>query len=311
MRPRPEDWKFDLDTALDAVVQLRSNIPDDAFTAPLLGTERGGNGVVIREGLVLTVGYLITEASTIWLTTNKGTVAGAFPLAYDQNTGFGLVQPLTKLNVRPIEIGSAAACRVGENVVLASHGGPAHALKASIFAKREFAGYWEYVLDEAVITSPAHPRWSGAALLDPRGRLIGIGSLLVQVEADGREAQANMFVPIDILEPLLDRLAHPSRSAGPARPWLGMYTQEANGSIVVIGTAHDGPADKAGVQQGDLVLGVATTRVRRLGEFFKLIWRQGPAGVEVPLSIARDGDVLRISVKSADRNDFLKKPHLH
>ena len=144
MRPRPEDWRFDLDGALDAVVQLRAEIPEYAFTAQILGTERVGNGVVIRDdGLVLTIGYLITEASTIWLTTNKGVVVPAFPLGYDQTTGFGLVQPLAKLGVRPLARGSAGSCRIGENVVIAGHGGRARALRATVFAKREFSGYWE------------------------------------------------------------------------------------------------------------------------------------------------------------------------
>src|SRR5260221_943638 len=177
MRPQPEDWRFDLDTALDSVVLLRSEIPEDAFTAPLLGTERIGNGVVIRDdGLVLTIGYLITEASTIWLTTNKGVVQGGFPVAYDQTTGFGLVQPLGKLGVDAITRGSTSTCPVGGNVVVASHGGREHSLKATGFAKREFAGYWEYLLDEAVYTAPAHPQLGGSALIGPGRGLIPLGS---------------------------------------------------------------------------------------------------------------------------------------
>src|ERR671923_1407642 len=190
MRPRPEDWRFDLDRALDAVVLVRAEIPEDAFTASILGTERAGNGVVINEsGLVLTIGYLITEASVIWLTTNKGTVVGGTVLAYDQTTGFGLVQPLGKLGVKPIERGTAASIRVGENVVIAGHGGRAHALKATVFAKREFAGYWEYVLDEAFFTAPAHPQWGGSALIGADGKLAAIGSLLVQEKIDAGTIQ--------------------------------------------------------------------------------------------------------------------------
>ena len=219
MRPKPEDWRFDLDHALDAVVLVRAEIPEDAFTAPILGTERAGNGVVIREdGLVLTIGYLITEASVIWLTTNKGAAIGGFPLAYDQATGFGLVQPLGKLGVRPIERGSAAAIRVGENVVVAGHGGRAHALKATVFAKREFAGYWEYVLDEALFTAPAHPQWGGAALIDADGKLVGIGSLLVQEKIDAGTLQGNMFVPIDLLDPILDDMVKTGRAGARAAP---------------------------------------------------------------------------------------------
>src|SRR5688572_14890192 len=207
MRPRPEDWRFDLDHALESVVLLRAEIPDDAFTASILGTERVGNGIVIgRDGLVLTIGYLITEASAVWLTTNRGTVVAGDPLAYDQPTGFGLVQPLGRLGVQPIERGSAAACKAGDKVVVAGHGGRKHALQASVLAKREFAGYWEYVLDEAIFTLPAHPQWGGAALIGGDGRLLGVGSLLVEEKMQGEAVQGNMIVPIDLLDPILDTL---------------------------------------------------------------------------------------------------------
>src|SRR2546422_10853786 len=153
MRPRPEDWRFDLDAALDSVVQLRAEIPEDAFTAPILGTERAGNGIVIREdGLVLTIGYLITEASTIWLTTNQGVVAGGYPLAYDQATGFGLVQPLGRLGARALERGTAASCRIGENGVVAGPGGRAHPPKAAGVAKREVRGSLGYRAAGAAFT---------------------------------------------------------------------------------------------------------------------------------------------------------------
>ena len=174
-QPRSEDYPFDLERTLSSIVGVHSIIPPDAFTAETLGTERAGNGVLIDKGLVLTIGYLITEASTIWLTTNKGNVVGGFPVAYDQTTGYGLVHPLGKLGVKPIERGSANSCRVGENVVMAGHGGSVHSLKATVFAKREFAGYWEYVLDEAIFTAPAHPQWGGAALIGAEGKLLGIG----------------------------------------------------------------------------------------------------------------------------------------
>src|SRR5258706_2631505 len=175
MRPRAEEWRFDLEHALDAVVGVRAEIPEDAFTSQILGTERAGSGVVIREdGLVLTIGYLITEASTIWLSTNQGHVVGGFPVAYDQTTGFGLVQPLGKLGVRPIERGSINPCPVGENAVMAGHGGAPHSLQATVVGQREVARYWEYVLDETGVTPPPHPQWGGAAPIGPRGKLLGI-----------------------------------------------------------------------------------------------------------------------------------------
>jgi S1-C subfamily serine protease len=312
MRPRPEDWKFDLDAALDAVVGLRAEIPEDAFTASVLGTERAGSGVVIRDdGLVLTIGYLITEASTIWLTTNKGAVTGGFPIAYDQGTGFGLVQPLGKLGVRPLERGSAAPCRVGENVVMAGHGGRTHALKATVFAKREFAGYWEYVLDEAIFTAPAHPQWGGAALIGADGRMLGIGSLLVQEKIDAGVLQGNMIVPIDLLAPILDDLLKLGRPNQPPRPWLGVYVTEATGRLVIAGLAAGGPAEKAGLRVGDIVLEVAGAKPSGLADLFRRIWAVGPSGAIVALKIARDAATRELAVRSSDRNEFLKKPHLH
>ena len=187
MQPAPEEVRFDLRAAVDAVVALRADIPDDAFTAPILGTERTGSGVVIGDdGLVLTIGYLVTEAESIWLSANDGTVVPGHPIAYDFATGLGLVLPLSPLRVRPIARGSAASLAPSDDVFVLGSGGRAHALKATVIAKREFAGYWEYLLDEALFTTPVHPEWSGAALVGEDGRLVGIGSLLVQ-EAVGED----------------------------------------------------------------------------------------------------------------------------
>ena len=312
MRPRPEDWRFDLDRALDAMVLLRAEIPEDAFTASILGTERAGNGVVIAEsGLVLTIGYLITEASVIWLTTNKGTVVGGTVLGYDQASGFGLVQPLGKLGVKPIERGSAASIRVGENVVVAGHGGRAHALKATVFAKREFAGYWEYVLDEALFTAPAHPQWGGSALIGADGKLAAIGSLLVQEKIDAGTIQGNMMVPIDLLAPILDDMVKTGRASRAARPWLGMYTTDAGERLVIAGLAPGGPAERAGARVGDAVIEVAGAKPKSLADLWRKVWDLGPSGAVVPLKLARNGKISEVRISSADRGDFLKKPHLH
>jgi S1-C subfamily serine protease len=312
LQPRAEELRFDLDAALDALVLVRAEVPEDAFTAAILGTERIGNGVVIgADGLVLTIGYLITEATAIWLTTNQGAAVAGYPLAYDQATGFGLVQPLAPLGAPPLPRGSAADVDVGDTVILAGHGGRAHALKAKLFAKREFAGYWEYVLDEALFTQPAHPQWGGAALISRDGRLVGIGSLLVQEQSGSDQVQGNMIVPIDLLEPILAVMVALGRSKRPARAWLGMYTTEVEGQLVVAGLADGGPADRASVQVGDLVLEVAGERVTGLAQLFRKIWSLGPPGSEVPMTLAREGAISRVKLRSADRADFLKKPRLH
>jgi len=312
LQPSPDEAKFDLASALDSVVLLRATIPEDAFTASILGTERAGNGVVIRDdGLVLTIGYLITEAEAIWLTTNRGTVVQGHALAYDQGTGFGLVLPLGSLGVRPLERGLPASVDAGAEVVVIGHGGLAHSLKAKIIAKREFAGYWEYVLDEALFTAPAHPQWGGAALVGGDGRLLGIGSLLVQEAVGGKAVDGNMFVPIDLLAPILDGMLATGRPARPPRAWLGIYATEMDGHVVIGGLAPGGPAERAGVKLGDLVLEVAGTRVTGLAAMFRKIWSTGPAGSEVALTLSRRGASSTLQIRSADRGDFLKKPRLH
>src|SRR5260221_3792392 len=286
MRPRAEEWRFDLEHAFDAVRGLRAEIPEDAFTSQILGTERAGSGVEIREdGLVLPIGYLITEASTIWLSANQGHVVGGFPVAYDQTTGFGLVQPLGKLGVPPIERGSIGACRVGENVVMAGHGGSAHSLKATVFAKREFAGYWEYVLDEAVFTTPAHPQWGGAALIGAEGKLLGIGSLLVQEKIDAGTIQGNMIVPIDILAPVLDDMVKLGRPNRPPRPWLGLYVTEAGPRLAVAGLASHGPAAQAGVQIGAPLPDTSGAKPTSPAALFRRIRACGNAGARGPMKV--------------------------
>ena len=312
VQPKPGETQFDLERALDAVVLVRAEVPEDAYSAANLGTERGGYGAVIREdGLVLTIGYLINEATQIWLTTNRGASVPGYPLAYDQATGFGLIQPLGKLTAPHLQRGLAADVKVGDTVFVIGHGGRPHSLRTRVIAKQEFAGYWEYLLDEAIYTAPAHPQWGGAALLDAQGNLVGTGSLLVQREVNGEIIHVNMFVPIDILNPIFDAMLNTGRSPHPPRPWLGMSTQDPAGKLVVARLSPGGPASRAGVKPGDLVLGVGDTSVKGLAEFFRAVWRLGTAGVDVPLMLSRGGDVIHITVKSADRNDFLRKPKLH
>ena len=312
VQPKQDKTQFDLERAFDAVVLVRAEVPEDAYSAATLGTERGGYGAVIREdGLVVTIGYLINEATQIWLTTNRGVSVAGYPLAYDHMTGFGLIQPLGKLPAPHLPRGLASDVNVGDSAFVFGHGGRAHSLRTKIIAKQEFAGRWEYVLDEALFTVPAHPQWGGSALLDAQGNLIGTGSLLVQQEVNGEVIHVNMFVPIDLLDPILEGMLATGRSPHPPRPWLGMSTQDPQGKLVVSRISPGGPAQRAGVRVGDMVLGVGAQRVHGLAELFRAVWQIGAAGVEVPLLLSRGGDVLHINVKSADRGDFLKKPNLH
>jgi S1-C subfamily serine protease len=298
-----------IDPTLSSVVALRAHIPEDAFTANTLGTVREGSGVVISDdGLVLTIGYLITEAEEVWLTTQDGIVVAAHALAYDQQTGFGLVQALAPLGLPALELGSSATARIGDQGVFAD--GQGNSVRAAIVAKQEFAGYWEYLLDEALFIAPAHPSWGGAALVDAEGKLIGVGSLRLQMSQAGEVADINMAVPIDLLPPILDDLKTRGGVDAPPRPWLGVFSAESDGEVVVMSVADGGPAELAGLRRGDIISDVRDGAVSGLADFYRKLWEIGPAGAEVPMRIVRDGRENWVRIKSADRNSFLKKPVL-
>ncbi|OWV96219.1 signal protein PDZ [Rhizobium sp. R72] len=300
---------MNIDEILRSVVAVSSSIPEDAFTAGTLGTRREGSGVVIREsGLVLTIGYLITEAEEVWLTSLDGRVIAAHPLAYDQETGFGLLQALGDLGLPALEFGDGTGASLGDPVVLAD--GIGQFVEARIVAKQEFAGYWEYLLEEAIFTTPAHPSWGGAALIDAEGKLLGIGSLRLQMSQNGEVADINMIVPINLLPPILDDLMTRGRVNKPPRPWLGAFSAESNGDVVVMSVAEGSPAADAGLRRGDIISEIRDGEVDGLADFYRKVWSSGPAGAEIPMRVLRDGREAWLRVRSADRNAFLKKPQL-
>lgn len=309
-QPRAEDYSFDLERALSAVVGLHSIIPNDAFTAATLGTERVGNGVLIGDGLVLTIGYLITEAQTVWLHLADGRVAEGHALGIDQETGFGLVQSFGDLGFDPLPFGNSSAAKVGDRIVVGGVGGRTRSLAGRIAAKQEFAGYWEYALDEAIFTYPAHPNWGGTGLISASGELLGLGSLQIERVHEGRNEYLNMIVPIDPLKPILDDLRKFGRVNKPARPWLGMYSTEIDDKIVVVGISPKGPAARAEIRTGDVILAVKGERISSLVDLYRKMWALGPAGVDIPLTLHREGDTFDVVLKSADRVRFLRTPRL-
>jgi S1-C subfamily serine protease len=314
LRPDPAQLRFDFEHTARSVVLLRSEVPSDAYTADALGTERLGNGVIIQaEGrsVVLTIGYLIAEASSIWITTNAGQVMQGHALAYDYTTGFGLVQPLGSLDEPPLRRASAALLAAEDELTVIAHGGLAHSLAVTLVGRREFAGYWEYLLEDALYTAPAHPLWGGTALVDGDGALVAIGSLLVQHELAGERNDANLYVPIDVLEPILTELMLTGIRSAPPRPWLGLYSTETNAQVVVAGLLSTAPAHRAGVELGDTVLAVGSAAVNTLADFYRALWRQGEAGVTVPLTLLRGHERVTIAVPSARREQFLKAPLQH
>lgn len=310
-QPKPADYAFDLERALQAVVAVHSLIPSDAFSADTLGTERTGHGVLIDDGIVLTIGYLVTEAETIWLHLHDGRVVPGHVLGIDPESGFGLVQALGRIDVAPLTIGDSSAAAIGDRVVVGGVGGAAQSVAATIAARQEFAGYWEYLLDDAIFTYPSHPNWGGAPLISAKGELIGIGSLQIEREQKGKTQQLNMIVPIDLLKPVLDDLRTRGRPNKSPRPWLGIYTAEIEDRIVVVGIVPKGPASRAELKTGDVILSVNGEEVSSSAEFYRRLWALGPAGVDVPLTLYREGDTFDVEVVSTDRARLLKAPRLH
>ncbi len=293
MRPAAQGYSFDLDRALSAVVALEARVPDDAFTAASLGVERIGNGTLIGPGgLVLTIGYLITEAEDVALTLNDGRRVAAHVLGADPVTGLGLLQALEPLDVPALPLGASRGLKAGSAVIIAGGGGRPHAAAGHVLTRMPFAGYWEYLLSDAIMTEPAHPHWSGAALIGDAGELLGVGSLSLQRQSRDGVSSLNMFVPIDLLPPILDDLAR-GKPAHPPRPWLGVLAQDSGRHIVLSGVSPKGPAARAELRAGDIILAVAGV--------------QGPAGATIPLSIRRDGDVFDLEIRSADRTALFRK----
>lgn len=312
-RPEVANFDFDLLKRLDSVVSIKAKIPEDAFTAEILGTERLGHGAIISEnGLIVTIGYIVTEAESIWIQTNDGQVVAGDLLAYDYESGFGLVQPLGSISAPPFELGDGQDLRENSFAILAGFGGIEQATSTEIISKSEFVGYWEYIVDEAIFTAPAHPNWGGAALIGADGKLYGIGSLYTQ-EIPGLPPgeDGNMIVPIDLLKDILDELKTYGQTLKPARPWLGMFATESDQGLVVAGVYDNAPAFLADLRAGDQIISVNNSQPKTLGDLFRQIWSVGPAGATVPLQISRDGELFDVNVVSSDRREHWKTPNVH
>jgi S1-C subfamily serine protease len=292
---------------LEAVVGVRATVPADARTAGVLGTEREGSGVVIgTDGLVLTIGYLILEAENAEILLPGERTVPAEIVAYDYDTGFGLLRPLAALDIAPLPLGKSADLDEHSEVLVASFGTVGSTSAAYVVSRRAFAGYWEYLLPDAIFTAPPHHAYGGASLIGPDGRLLGIGSLLVSDAVADSRMPGNMFVPIDALRPILADLLERGRSSKSPRPWLGVYAEELRGHVFVNRVAPYGPAAAAGVRTEDIILAVKGKPVTSLADFYREVWALGKAGVEVPLTVLRGAGLADIAVTSADRYDYLK-----
>jgi S1-C subfamily serine protease len=293
---------------LKAVVLIRSMVPADARTAGYLGTSRQSNGVVIdSNGLILTIGYAILEAEKVEVIPFEGKVVPASIIGLDMNSGLGVIRAEEPLDIVPMPLGDSSKLKVGSPMLVASYAGAEEVLGARLIAIQEFAGYWEYLLEEAIFTAPPYQDFGGAALVDRDAQLIGIGSLLTRVSIPGSGVvPCNMFVPVDLIKPILGDLLATGRSSAPPRPWLGIQAQEAQGRLSVIRVSSGGPGEKAGVQRGDLILAVNGVEVKGLADYYRKVWALGGAGVDVNLRILRGAKVEEMIINSIDRNELLR-----
>jgi S1-C subfamily serine protease len=297
-----------LEDLISAVVKIKTHINPDGSTVDSLGRDREGTGILIdSDGLILTIGYLMVEAYAAEIVTNDGHTIPANVVGYDHETGFGLLRTIEPLKIKPFTFGNAADVKEKDVVVVASGGGARNVVPALVVSKREFVGNWEYLLDEAIYTSPPHPSWSGAALISREGKLIGVGSLIVGDAAGTKENNpGNVFVPIDRLAPILADLLTEGRPSGPGRPWLGMNADEAHGHLMVGRVTPGGPADKAGIRRGDVILSVNGEITTSLPDFYRKVWSKGAAGTVIGLDVGNNSTVQHFDVQSINRLDHLK-----
>jgi S1-C subfamily serine protease len=303
----PEVTAPDLAAMVQSVVSVKAIVPSNARTAESLGTERSGSGVVIdSSGLIVTIGYLVMEASSVEVRTPDGKTYPAEIVAYDQASGFGLLRGGYGFKGRPMRLGRSAEVKVGDPLLALSGGGPEGVRATQLVSRREFAGYWEYLLDEALFTSPPVMEFGGAALVSPKGELIGVGSLFVHDAAPPLSMPGNMFIPVDVLRPILGDLIALGRTASPPRPWLGLTTHEEGDSLIIRQVTPGSPAANAGLRTNDAIVGVAGQPVARLADLYRKIWALGDAGTRVPLDIRRGNQVETVPVMSMDRYRHLR-----
>lgn len=300
-----------VDDLIAAVVGIHATVPVRARTAGTLGTDRIGSGVLIdSNGLIVTIGYLILEAERVEVLLSDGELVPVEVVAYDYETGFGLLRATAEVEIRPMELGSSTGLKPGEEMLIASFGG-SQTIRSAIFAgEREFAGYWEYLLEDALFTVPPYPRFGGAALISQSGKLVGIGSLAVSDAIDGEQlVPGNMFLPIDRLKSVLGDLLTDGRSSGPQKPWLGIYTEEVGGRLLVRRVADDGPAMRAGIEPGDIIAATGGKPIVSMADFYRKVWAQGVPGDVIPITVIKGTDTFELNIRSGDRYQWLRFQH--
>jgi len=309
--PPARDASYEkLIAAANAVVGVKVKALPNARSNDTLGMERNGSGVLIGpDGLVLTIGYLVMEADTVEVTDADGTTVPAAVIAYDHATGFGIIRPMTRLAPKPIRIGTSAPVSQLDRLMIVTGGEEQTISIATVVSRRQYAGYWEYLIDGAIFTSPPRLDHSGAALINKDGELVGIGSLFVMdALTPGEKLPGNMFVPVDLLKPILDEMVKTGHQHGARRPWLGVNSLEEDGRVKVMHVNEESPAEKAGIVAGDIILSVNGEAVESLEKFYGKLWgRNTPPGTVVRLTVLHGVNMKEVVVRSIDRAEFMRR----
>ena len=307
--PAPSPLSPQLTDLLRSVVKVHAYALPDSDSAKRLGTERNGNGIVVGQGgLIVTIGYLVTESMSVEIVDDNGRTRSASVVGYDAETGLALLRAPGLSGLAPIPLGNSQGLKADAPVAVAGAGGPKNAIPAVVVSRRAFAGSWEYLLENAIYTSPAYADWSGAALISTDGKLLGIGSLFVnQARSDSERMQGNVFVPAELLQPLLTEIAAKGKITPQPHPWLGLNPSAHPGGLIIGRLSGRSPALSAGLQRGDMVVALAGRPVEDLADFYRRVWAMGPPGIDVPLTVVREGRSFDVRVRSANRYQFLAK----
>lgn len=301
-------WANGLASALGAVVHIQATAAEGAPSAAFLGRQREGSGVVLDDRTVLTIGYLIVETDEIMVNTRSGRRVPASVAGYDHQTGFGLVRTVLPLGITGVALGDSDTIAERQRVLTLGHGEPDFT-ELTVVSRKPFAGSWEYLLERPLFTFPPVNNWSGSALLDESGRLVGIGSLVVNDAASERRGvPGNLFVPVNLLKPILGDLLANGRRQNERQAWLGMSTEPVRGNLIITRIQEGGPAAVAGLNPGDVLLAVNGEQVADQVDFYRKLYRLGPAGTVVRLRLLQEGQVRERELRSIDRADFLAKP---
>lgn len=304
------DQAQQLAQAQAAVVGLKVTALADARSNATLGRERSGSGVVLdTDGLVLTIGYLVIEADEVDLLLPGASSVPARVVASDPASGFGLVQALAPMRIAPAPLGQAARVAPDEALLFVSGGDEGDLSLARMVARRAFSGSWEYHIEDALFIAPARVDHSGAGLFNARGELVGIGSLVVSDALGPGEPRmpGNMFVPVDLLRPILAELRRDGSSRQSHRPWLGVHCVEQAGELRVVRVNPDSPAEAAGLRPGDRILRIDGVEVSALQPFYAALWRDGTAQRELTLDVRRGDETSSLKLRSADRMQTLRQ----